>query len=210
MLKTIFNRSFISLLVLFTAHIPFKLCIAADASTIANNVTNSLMFTPGLLSVCAYLIAITFTIWAIYQLKQYVDDPRNNKLRLPLIKFFVSSAFLALPTLYASSYSTIYGQGEAESVGAASISRAQLNISQNGGVDSSSDGQTIPSETNSNAAYNITAINSGQATIRSTTNGTTINITIRHTVEGLGEIVSIENKNGQWIITGTDGEIRQN
>lgn len=80
------------------------LAFAADTDAqfdkIAKNIVTSSDRLPGFISGMSYLLALIFAVTGILKLKEHVTNPTQTPLRVPIIRFIVGGALLALPILY--------------------------------------------------------------------------------------------------------------
>lgn len=78
---------------------------------IAQNISNSLDNTPGLIAAISYLLAILFGVLGIIKTKDHVENPNNTALKIPVIHFLIGGALFALPSIIAAVVNTIDPNG---------------------------------------------------------------------------------------------------
>ncbi len=81
--------------------------------TLAENITQSFESITKLLTAGAYVGGITFFIVAIFQFKQYKENPSQVPLSKPMMILAMSSALIFLPEFVNSVSVTIFGQNGA-------------------------------------------------------------------------------------------------
>lgn len=82
---------------------------AIDVSGVMKNIVKSSENVPGLISALAYLIALVLCISGIFKLIDYVQNPQQTGLRVPLVRFAVGGALFALPIIYEATLTSING-----------------------------------------------------------------------------------------------------
>ena len=98
------------LLFLFSS---FLFAQTASIGTLAENITQSFESITKLLTAGAYVGGITFFIVAIFQFKQYKENPSQVPLSKPMMILAMSSALIFLPEFVNSVSVTIFGQNAA-------------------------------------------------------------------------------------------------
>lgn len=98
---------------------------AADFSTIAENIVQSMAELPGLLSAIAYMLGLLFGVIGIIKIKDHVENPDRTPLKDGAIRLASGGALFALPILFEAMRNTI-GNGSAISV--PQLSAVQLGI----------------------------------------------------------------------------------
>jgi intracellular multiplication protein IcmD len=76
---------------------------------LAANVTHSFEAITKLITAGAYVGGITFFVVAIFQFKQYKENPTQVPLSKPMMILFMSSALIFLPEFVNSVNTTIFG-----------------------------------------------------------------------------------------------------
>lgn len=93
---------------------PFRLFSQTPSiGTLAENITQSFESITKLLTAGAYVGGITFFIVAIFQFKQYKENPSQVPLSKPMMILAMSSALIFLPEFVNSVSVTIFGNNGA-------------------------------------------------------------------------------------------------
>ena len=74
--------------------------IQNDLSDVASNVVSSAEGLPGLISGLSYMVALLFGVTGILKLKDHVENPSQTPIRIPIARFLIGGALLALPIVY--------------------------------------------------------------------------------------------------------------
>ncbi len=98
---------------------------AADFSTIAENIVQSMEDLPGLLSAIAYMMGLLLGVVGVIKIKDHVENPSQTPLKDGAIRLASGGALFALPILFEAMRNTI-GDGTAVSV--PQLSEIQLGV----------------------------------------------------------------------------------
>lgn len=82
---------------------------AAGVDDVSRNIVNESKQLPGLITAFSYLLALVLGVTGVLKLKEHVENPSQNPLRTPLIRFFIGGALLALPIIYEAMRQSIDG-----------------------------------------------------------------------------------------------------
>ncbi len=102
------------LAIVFFADPAFAQAITNSVDNLAENVVTSVDETPAILTGLGYLLAIVLSVQGVFKLKEHVESPQQNPIRVPLIRFCAAGALLATPIIYDAMESMIAGVGPAE------------------------------------------------------------------------------------------------
>ena len=83
--------------------------IENDLSDISQNVVESSSILPGLISAISYIQALLFGATGILKLREHVENPSNVPLRVPIARFLIGGALLALPIVYEAMATALNG-----------------------------------------------------------------------------------------------------
>ncbi len=84
---------------------------ATDVTQIAQTMTTSGEYLPGVISAFSYLLALLFGFMGILRVREHVENPRNLALKDAVIPFIAGGALLALPIIYESMANTVGAGG---------------------------------------------------------------------------------------------------
>jgi hypothetical protein len=76
---------------------------------LAENTVESVNETPALLTGVGYLLAIILAVQGIFKLKDHVESPNQNPIRVPLIRFVAAGCLVATPIIYDAMETLING-----------------------------------------------------------------------------------------------------
>lgn len=79
--------------------------------TIARNINAELGEVSNLLQVGAATIGFIFGIVAVFKIKEHRDSPQQTPVTVPMIWFVCGICLIAIPTVFGSGISTIFGDG---------------------------------------------------------------------------------------------------
>jgi hypothetical protein len=80
-----------------------------EVDDISQNIVETNAVLPGLITAFAYLLALIFAITGILKLRDHVENPQQVPVRVPVIRFLIGGALLALPIIYEAMAVTING-----------------------------------------------------------------------------------------------------
>lgn len=89
---------------------------AQAVEDVAQNITDSAVRLPGLVSALAYLTGLILIVSAVNKTIAHVSNPTQTPLRSPVGRAFVGGALFALPIVYEAAYNTISGGAVAAGV----------------------------------------------------------------------------------------------
>lgn len=96
-------------------------------STIASNVTTSMISLPGLLSALAYLFGIILGVLGVMKIKDHVENPSQTPLKDGAIRLAAGGALFALPIVYSAMFNTI-DNNTGGTTGVAILQKVKLGV----------------------------------------------------------------------------------
>lgn len=101
---------------------------AATVDDVAENITESSQLIPGLIAGLCYIFALVLGVTGILKLRDHVENPNQTPIRVPIIRFFVGGALLALPMVFEAAENSI------GTVGSFGLNAKMSNLTNNAGA----------------------------------------------------------------------------
>lgn len=91
------------------AVLPSSFAFAQDANDVAGNIVDSVSLLPGLVAGFLYLSGVLFAINGIFRTIEHVTNPRDNPLRVPIVRFLIGGALFSFPIVLEAVVTAING-----------------------------------------------------------------------------------------------------
>lgn len=107
MRKDLFSRYLSGIAAVFVSFVLTGPALAQGVDDIAENITISSSYIPGLITAFSYTLGLWIAYFAVLKTIEHVNNPNQTPLRVPVVRYIAGGALFALPIVYESMTETI-------------------------------------------------------------------------------------------------------